>query len=95
MKREGNGATRRKLDLASPMKDWQPCVAGERGIESRGRRVTVLGVGRNGEDEGNCRVERGGRVKSSFVVGGRGVEISSREARTERRRFAARASRQP
>lgn len=28
-RREGNGATRRKLYLASPMKDWwQPCVAG-------------------------------------------------------------------
>lgn len=37
--------------------------------------MTVLELGGNGEDEGNCRVERGEKVKSSFVVGGSGVEI--------------------
>lgn len=84
-RREGDGATRRKLYLASPMKDWQPCMAGVGGIESRGRGLTVLELGRNGEDEGNCRVERGEKVKSSFVVGGSGVEIlvRGRQGRNE------------
>lgn len=94
-RREGDGATRRKLYLASPMKDWQPCMAGVGGIESRGRGLTVLELGRNGEDEGNCRVERG--ESQVELCGGWKWrrDSSSREAGTERRRFAARASRQP
>lgn len=74
-RREGNGATRRKLDRASPMKDWKPYVEGGCEIESRGRKVNVLELGKNSKDGGNCRVERGEKVKSSFVAGGSGVEI--------------------
>lgn len=47
--------------------------------------MAVLELGRNDEDEGNCRVGRGEKSKSSFVVGGSGVEIlvRGRQGRNE------------